>query len=66
MTTATMSEPNDLEFVYGVTTCSLLDLMPLLRAAEEIGDYKTVASIVSAMTLLAPPGEAPSREELAA
>lgn len=66
MTTATLPEPVDLQSAYGVTTCSLLELMPLLRAAEEIGDYKTAASIVSAMTLLAPPGESPSPEELAA
>ena len=67
MTVATMPDPVlDLQSVDGVTTCSLLELIPLLRAAEEIGDHKTAASIVSAMTRLAPSSESAWTDKQAA
>ena len=58
--TTTSSTPDpvlDLSSEYGVTTCALLQLVPLLRVAEEIEDHETAASIVSAMTLIAPPND---------
>jgi hypothetical protein len=56
MTTATLPDPVlDVRPMYGATTCSLLELVPLLRVAEDVGDDKSTASIVSAMAQLARP-----------
>jgi hypothetical protein len=62
MTTATLPDPVlDMRPTYGATTCSLLELVPLLRVAEDIGDDKSTASIVSAMAQLARPTTASSQ-----